>query len=146
MKRAFFIIILAVICSLVSMAQDRPDITHQSTGRDRIETKSLSSPTLTYYSMYRLILVNGNGLSDFYNVMINNAMTNEIVYYAAISGDNDVIEASMLIAGMAYDIILTDENGTTFTYVFDGGDIYYTGHMVGKIRPGSIINMTWDTW
>lgn len=35
MKRFYIIAILITICSLTAMAQNRPDITHQSTGRDR---------------------------------------------------------------------------------------------------------------
>ena len=50
MKRFYIIAILITICSMTAMAQNRPDITHQSTGRDRggvVSLVELLTPVFT---------------------------------------------------------------------------------------------------
>ena len=70
MKRIYIITILAAICGLTAMAQNRPDIAHQNTGRDRIEFGFYADqPTLVYDDVTNEIAVYGNE-SEFYDVII----------------------------------------------------------------------------
>lgn len=128
MKRTFIIILLATICGLMSMAQDRPDITHQSTGGDRDGFISLSAgPTLKYNFQYQAITVTGTGLSEYYIAEIRDVNSNETVYCGMLDGEIDVIDASMLMSGAPYIITLKDEYGWIFTYTFENGIITYNG-------------------
>lgn len=141
MKRTFIIILLATICSLFSMAQDRPDITHQSTGGDRIEFKPSSAPTLKYRPQTQEISVT-NCQSDYYIVEINESSTDLLVYSGMVSGYGDVIDASMLLSGVTYTISLKDDNGEKCLYTFENGIIIYIGtitRLVGKsVMPTSM--------
>jgi len=58
MKRFYLIAILMTICGMTAMAQDRPDITHQTTGRDRIDIVSITT-ILTPVFDEPYIFVNG---------------------------------------------------------------------------------------
>ena len=115
MKR-FYIAILITICGLTAMAQDRPDMTHQSTGRDRGGIVLFADrPTLVFNSEENQIEVYGNE-SDYYNVTITRASL--VVYTATIDGNYDVIDVSNMSNGI-YVIALTSSRGNTYQWTFN---------------------------
>jgi len=134
MKRIYIITILITICGLAAMAQDRPDLTHQSTGRDRLGYK-LDQPTLVYDSEANQIVVYGCG-SEYYDVMITSASTQQVVYVTIIDGHYDIIDASIMSSGV-YTLELTSSRGNKYQWVFDQGldqSIYGIG------KKGELIN------
>ena len=138
MKR-FYITILITICGLTAMAQDRPDITHQSTGRDRGGIVLFADrPNLVFDAEENQIEVYGNE-SDYYNVSITKAGL--VVYTAMIDGNYDVIDASILSNG-TYAIALTSSHGNTYQWTFDQ-DLQGSSGLPEVIdRSGSHVNRT----
>ena len=119
MKR-FYIAILITICGMTAMAQNRPDITHQSTGRDRGGIVLFADrPTVVFDNEANEIHVYGNE-SDFYNVTITSATTNQVVYTTVIDGNFDIIDASNLSNG-TYVIAFTSSHGNTYRWTFNQG-------------------------
>ena len=118
MKRIYIITILITICGLFAMAQDRPDLTHQSTGRDRLGFK-IDEPDLIYDSGTNLITVIGCG-SEYYDVVITSATTQQVVYMTVIDGHYDIIDASFMANG-AYIVELTSSRGNLYQWFFDQG-------------------------
>ena len=118
MKRFYFIAILITICGLSAMAQDRPDMAHQSTGRDRVGFK-LDQPTVTYDEESNEIVVCG-AASDYYNVSITSTATQQVIYITTIDGTYDIIDASIMPSG-AYVIAFTSQRGNTYKWTFDHG-------------------------
>ena len=134
MKRIFIITILITICGLAAMAQDRPDLTHQSTGRDRVGFK-IDEPTLIYDSEMNQIAVYGCG-SEYYDVIITSATTQQVVYMTVIDGHYDIIDASVMTSGI-YTLELTSSRGNVYQWMFDQG----LGQSVNNIgKKGELIN------
>ena len=120
MKRIYIIAILITVCGLTAMAQDRPDMTHQTTGRDRVEFKSYADqPNLVYDSETNQIAVYGNE-SEFYDVNITSLATQQIVFIAVINGQYDIIDAAIMSNG-SYQITLVSSHGNVYQWTFDHG-------------------------
>ena len=136
MKRFIFITILAAIVGMTAMAQDRPDVTHQTTGGDRVEITSfsVSKPDLTYDAEEQEITV--HGFAEYYNVEVTIANDDAVVLSTIVEGDMGVIDASMLLGGV-YDITLIN-NSLRYNYVFDGtlGKLTFT-NIGGSSKPNS---------
>lgn len=120
MKRIFIISILITICGITAMAQNRPDMTHQSTGRDRMGTKLYNDqPVLVYDNTSNQIAVYGSE-SEYYHVSITMVSSQQVVFTATINGDYDIIDASIMSSG-TYNIALTSSHGNTYRWTFDEG-------------------------
>ena len=120
MKRIFIISILITICGITAMAQNRPDMTHQSTGRDRMGSKIyVDQPVLVYDNTSNQIAVYGSE-SEYYHVTITLVSTQDVVFTATINGDYDIIDASIMSSG-TYNIALTSSHGNTYRWTFDHG-------------------------
>ena len=106
MKRIYIIAILITVCGLTAMAQDRPDMTHQTTGRDRVEFKSYADqPNLVYDSETNQIAVYGNE-SEFYDVNITSLATQQIVFIAVINGQYDIIDVNSILSNIDPELAL----------------------------------------
>ena len=116
MKRFNIIIILIAICSITAMAQNRPDVTHQTTGDDRLKF-ILDVPTLTYDEDAQEIIVQGSQ-AQYYTVSITATPSQMVVLETVIDGEYDVIDVSMLTAG-SYDITLISSNRNTYSWTFN---------------------------
>ena len=136
MKRIYIITILAAICGLTAMAQNRPDIAHQNTGRDRIEFGFYADqPTLVYDDVTNEIAVYGNE-SEFYDVIIMSASSQQVVLVTVIDGTYDIIDASIMSSG-AYTIELTSSHGNIYRWTFNQG-------LEGLTAPGITLDKIGD--
>lgn len=117
MKRLYFIILIT-ICGLTAMAQDRPDMTHQSTGRDRMGYK-FDKPTLVFDNALNQIAVYGCA-SEYYDVTITSQLSQQVIYMTVINGIYDIIDTSIMPSG-AYIITLTSQRGNIYKWTFDQG-------------------------
>ncbi len=118
MKRFYFISILITICGLTAMAQNRPDLTHQTGGGDRtIFNIVIDKPTLTFDQANHEITVQGNN-SEFYAVSVSPQDSEAPIYEAVIDGEYDVIDVSTLTSGN-YMIALTSSHGNIYTWTFN---------------------------
>lgn len=137
MKRFIIITILATIAGMTAMAQDRPDVTHQTTGGDRIDitTVNVSRPVLTYDAEEQEITV--RGFADFYIVEVTLANDDALIHSTVVEGDMGVIDASMLVGGV-YDITLIN-NSLHFKYAFDGtiGKLTFMNIGGNSLKPNS---------
>ena len=120
MKRFYFIIILAVFCGMTAMAQDRPNITHQSTGGNRGGFAIIvDRPTLYFDSENRAIQVYGCE-SEYYDFTITEKTSQAIMISGRIDGNFDTIDATTLVNGTTYTILFTSANGNCYQWTFDG--------------------------
>jgi len=119
MKRFYIIATILAMCGLAAVAQDRPDITHQTGGGDRIEFKTTyDKPVLTYDENALEVIVEGRE-SAFYTVCVTNQLK-MVVQETVIDGEYDIIDVSQLTSG-THIIALTSSNGNTYTWTFDHG-------------------------
>ena len=118
MKRFYFISILITICGLTAMAQNRPDLTHQTGGGDRtIFNIVIDKPTLSFVQANHEITVQGNN-SEFYAVSVSLQDSEAPICETVIDGEYDVIDVSMLTSGN-YVIALTSSHGNIYTWNFN---------------------------
>ena len=136
MKRFYIITILAVICGLTAMAQNRPDNAHQTNGKDRIENKFFADrPSLVYDNVTNQIIVEGND-SEYYDVVITSA--EQVVFTTVINGEYDIIDASFMTTG-TYVVSLTSSRGNTYRWIFDHG-LQLVGNFGGLEINGDVFN------
>lgn len=118
MKRFYFISILITICGLTAMAQNRPDLTHQTGGGDRtIFNIVVDKPALSFDRNNHEITVQGNN-SEFYAVSVTLEDSQALIFETVIDGEYDVIDVSMLTSGN-YVIALTSSHGNIYTWNFN---------------------------
>ena len=128
MKRFIYIAILMTICGITAMAQDRPDITHQTGGDDRVKFNIVNDkPTLDYNNDTQEIIVVGSD-SDYYNVTISESTSHAVILESVIDGVYDIIDVSMLTSG-SYNISLTSSHWNTYTWTFENGQVTNHGFM-----------------
>lgn len=108
MKRFLFITILAVICGLSAMAQDKSVVTHQTTGgRDRYDVfdNLTITPQLEYNADEKEIYVTcGDGIC--YDVVVATQQAQQPVFMTTVCGPYDSFNVAMLASGK-YTITLT---------------------------------------
>lgn len=140
MKRVYIITILAVICGMTAMAQNRPDNAHQTNGKDRIENRFFADqPTLVYDNETNQIIVYGND-SEFYDVVITSA--EQVVLITIINGEYDIIDASCMSSG-TYVVSLTSSRGNTYRWNFDQG-LQGICNLGGLEKRGDLLNRISD--
>ena len=118
MKR-IFTIILITICGMTAMAQDRPDMTHQSTGRDRIEFVFGSNPIITYSEFSQVLTVNANIFVNHFELTIRSVETYEIVFQDVFEGATAAISVADLTDGKYYQVEYVDSNGLYYVKMFE---------------------------
>ena len=117
---------MAAIGTLMAIAQDRPDLGHQTTGRDRtgiVIDRPNNQPVLTYDSTNKTITIEGVGNVEFYNVTITDMQNQVTVYQTVINGSCDEIDVSFLSSNIQYRIALEDNDGHVYYYTFNAGAI-----------------------
>ena len=118
MKRFYIIAILITICGITAMAQDRPDLTHQTNSDDRDRMWLTNDmPSLVFDETAQVILVEGSE-SDYYIATITSQANQMVMLETVIDGEYDIIDVSMLTAGN-YTIALTSSNWNTYTWTFN---------------------------
>ena len=140
MKRFFIITILATICGMTAMAQNRPDVTQQTTGgnHDMVPTFSAARPNLTYNAADQVIIV--NGMSEYYNVEVKLTGTNVVIFTTTVEGDMGVIDVASL-GNNVYIITLTDDNDRLYRYTFDAGTGVVTFRGLANPLPNLPLNV-----
>ena len=140
MKRFFIITILATMCGMTAMAQNRPDVTQQTTGgnHDWVPTFSVARPNLTYNAADQVIIVNGS--SEYYNVEVTIAGSNTVMFTTTVEGDMGVIDVASL-GNNVYVIALTDDNNRQFRYTFDAGAGVVSLRGFGNVVPNLPLNI-----
>ena len=141
MKRFIFISIMAAICGMTAMAQNRPDVVQQTTGgnHDDIPTFSVARPVLNYDADVQEITV--IGMLEYYDVEMTLASNNAVVYSATVEGDMGVINVESLTHDV-YNITLTG-GGRQYRYIFNAstGTVTFRGFGgTGSITPQSVID------
>lgn len=121
MRRFIYIIILATMCGMTAMAQNRPTGTHHSSGGDRGGfIIMLDRPELIYNDVNQIIEVYGNE-SDYYDFVITNDATQLICDAGQLDGNFAIINASYMVQhGGTYTIELTSSNHNVYHWTFDG--------------------------
>ena len=138
MKRFIYIAIHITVCGITAMAQDRPDISHQTGGGDRIKFGIVyDKPTLTIDNEAQEIIVEGSD-SEYYIVSITHASTQAVILESVIDGVYDIIDMSMLTSG-SYIISLTSSHWNTYSWTYENGQISnYGSASVNGLRFKSI--------
>ena len=138
MKRLSIIAILITVCGIAAMAQDRPDLTHQTGGDDRnIHKVFADMPTLNYDEVAQEIIVQGSQ-SSYYTATIVSQSTQMIEFETVIDGEYDIIDVSMLTTG-SYIITLTSSNENSYAWTFSQGLGLMDAKQFGK---STIVNTT----
>ena len=119
MKRIYIITILAVICGLTAMAQNNPDIAHQTTGRDRGGFALGSVPIITYHEASQTLTVHGSVLTTYFELTIKTMITQEIKFQEMFEGASATIDVSDLEDGETYQIVFVDSRNTNFVTMFE---------------------------
>lgn len=114
MKR-FYIIAILIISGMTAMAQDRPDITHQTTGDDRLE-RTTETIQLQFNNDGRIELVGGG--NHYYNVNVTSGIEN--IWQETIGREKgNVINYDFPIIG-TFLITLTSSQSTTLWRLENG--------------------------
>ncbi|MBR6947442.1 MAG: hypothetical protein IKH53_05750 [Muribaculaceae bacterium] len=109
MKR-LYIAILITICGMTAMAQDRPDMTHQTTGRDRDGFDSYEMLMLQF-NEDGLIEVSGCENTNYQVTITRESIP---VWYGMIGKDyGNVINYTSFAVTSTYIITLTSSRGST---------------------------------
>ena len=117
MKRIYIITILAVICGLTAVAQNRPDMAHQNTGRDREGFVIHAIPVITYNDYSQQLSIACDNV-NFFELTITSMATHEVVYQEIFEGSSATINVSFLENNGVYLIEYLDSEGTTYTTEF----------------------------
>ena len=140
MKRLSIIAILITICGITAMAQDRPDLTHQTGGDDRsIHKIFVDMPTVVYDADAEEIIVEGSQ-SSYYTATITSQSTQMIEFETIIDGEYDIIDVSMLMPG-TYTLTLTSSNDNSYSWTFSPGLGLFYNRASGK-TVGIVTNVT----
>jgi len=148
MKRFFIITILASIAitsGLAGVPQNRPDMAHQSTGKDRLEIfGTLATPDVDLFGDALIITNAKNG--TFY--ISNYSSTKEYLDYVHI----DTNEYTYSLAGYEdtkYIVTVVTDSGATYKWTLDleSSTVILCYHFVPlDIDPGSSSNSRWDNY
>ena len=143
MRRLIIITILATICGMTAMAQDRPDITRQTTGGNHggVGSYNLAMPVLTYDAVSHEIIVNGN--AEQYNVEVTIASNHALVLSMVVEGDMGVIDAAILTNDV-YNIALTDDGNRQYNYRFNGSSKSLTFEGTSYYKPSNSTSVIVD--
>ena len=117
MKRIYIITILAVICGMTAMAQNRPDMAHQNTGRDRGGFAFHAIPIITYNDYLQQLTIVSNNV-DAFELTITSVATHEIKIQESFEGSSATINVSFLDNNGVYLIEFLGSDGTTYMTEF----------------------------
>lgn len=115
MKRIYTTIILALICTVVAGAQGRPNISHQSTGRDRVEFFVQRAPLITYNDVNQQLTVASFNDVDNFELTITSMATHQVELQEVYEGASATINVSFLNNDGVYLIDYVASDGTYTT-------------------------------
>ena len=139
MKRIYIILTLSIVCCMAAMAQNRPDIAHQTTGEDRYKKQfGYSERPVVYYDSDRKV-IEISGSEEYYNVFFN-SQTTDFVWVVTAYGPSDEISVMGLLDGV-YTMTVSTPVGTSFVWTFRKGtesDLQPSG-LGSIIQPKSVV-------
>lgn len=99
----------------INIYGDEKDINLQHMGNqgDHLDFISIDRPNIYYDVVNSVIIIEGGGAVDYYDVEIVSFSTNTIVFSARVDGYYDTIDASILPSAK-YLVIITAPNGNEF--------------------------------
>lgn len=117
MKRICIITILAVICGMTAMAQNRPDMAHQNTGRDRGGIVIVNAPVISYDENTQLLTVTRDNV-NYFELTITSVSTQEVELQEVYNGTSAMINVSFLTNNEAYLIEYLGSDGFNYSTEF----------------------------
>lgn len=116
MKR-LYIAILITICGMTAMAQDRPDINHQTTGRDR---DGIITYAMMLTPVYDEPYVEVYGCeNNYYDVTVSTGRV--IDWYGIIGKEYGTVIDYEFSSTMSYVITVTSSQGSTVVWRLENG-------------------------
>lgn len=123
MKRFYIITILAIVCSLTAMAQNRPGMAHQTTGRDRDQfMTSLLIPSVSLSDNQLSV----TDISGFWTVWITDEFGSICMSPRSFEGENTVDIGSYVSNDVTYVLYILTSAGNTYTWSIESGSITTT--------------------
>jgi len=123
MKRIYIITIMTILCSMAAMAQNRPDMAHQTNGGNRYEEMtSLSVPVVSLLGN-KLAVTN---ITGSWTMWITDEFGAYCVYPRTYYGPQNDISVS-IDNNEEYVLTITTSAGITYRWHIDGGFIYLYG-------------------
>ena len=121
MKRFYIITILAITCSLAAMAQNRPDMAHQTNGGNRRDIKtSLSMPSVSL-SGSDLTVTN---ISGYWTVWITDDSGFTCMSPRSFEGEIESEDIGFYASNdVTYALYITTAAGNTYTWYIEYGII-----------------------
>ena len=121
MKKSILFLCVFIMCFLVMKAENRPVSIHGQGGQDHGGFIMADMPDAVYYDSDEMeIIIEADGVSQYYDVEIVSDSLNQTVILTQVSGYGDTIDVSSLPTG-SYTIIFTSPlgdvyEGTFYTY------------------------------
>ena len=124
MKRFYIITIMAIICSLAAMAQNRPDMAHQTNGGNRRDIKtSLSMPSVSL-SGSDLTVTN---ISGYWTVWITDDSGFTCMSPRSFEGEIESEDIGFYASNdVTYVLYILTSAGNTYTWSIESGSITTT--------------------
>ena len=123
MKRFYIITILAIVCSLTAMAQNRPGMAHQTAGGNRNDIMtSLSIPSV---SLSDNVLTVTN-ISGYWTVWITDEFGSICMSPRSFEGEDTVEIGFFLSNDVTYTIYISTSAGNTYTWCIEHGFVNMT--------------------
>jgi hypothetical protein len=139
MKRLYIIIILAVLCGITAAAQGRPNISHQSTGRDRTGFALSAPPLISYDNASQQLTINASKNTAYFELTITSMATQQIEVQELFEGTSAMVNVAMLNDGTSYKINFVDNKGMTYSTMFEKNASWSS-------LPGGIGQFDSSTW
>ena len=118
MKRFYIITILAIICSLTAMAQNRPGMAHQTTGRDRDQfMTSLLIPSVSLSDNQLTV----TDISGFWTVWITDEFGSICMSPRSFEGENTVDIGFYPSNDVTYVLYISTSAGNTYSWSIERG-------------------------
>lgn len=123
MKRFYIITILAIVCSLTAMAQNRPGMAHQTTGRDRDQfMTSLLIPSVSLSDNQLTV----TDISGFWTVWITDEFGSICMSPRSFEGENTVDIGFFPSNDVTYTLYISTSAGNTYTWCIEHGFVNMT--------------------
>ena len=114
MKKSILFLCVFIMCLLVMKAENRPVIIHNNGGQDHGGFIMADMPDAVYYDSDEMeIIIEADGVSQYYYVEIVSDSLNQTVILTQVSGYGDTIDVSSLPTG-SYTIIFTSQFHNTY--------------------------------
>lgn len=118
MKRFYIITILAIICSLTAMAQNRPGMAHQTPGRDRDQfMTSLLIPSVSLSDNQLTV----TDISGFWTVWITDEFGSICMSPRSFEGENTVDIGFYPSNDVTYVLYISTSAGNTYSWSIERG-------------------------